>query len=101
MNVDRRDYWGDKRLAATLPIGVTTEPLPSRPERNRHFVSDAKGLRLSPYFELRGHAEAEAEIADRRRRRERTRNCITCGVPFHSTGPHHRMCADCRYGASE
>ena len=45
-------------------------------------------------------AEMKREKLERAARRKR-RPCITCGKPFLSEGPHHRMCAPCRAWASD
>ena len=44
--------------------------------------------------------ELRCEELARAARRKR-RPCITCGKPFLSDGPHHRMCKGCRAWASD
>ncbi|SDH94074.1 winged helix-turn-helix domain-containing protein [Roseospirillum parvum] len=48
-----------------------------------------------------GFCLPDSDAAVGRQERPATRrNCMTCGTPFVSAGPHHRMCAKCR-GATE
>lgn len=44
---------------------------------------------------------AEQKKADiERSERRKQRNCITCGKPFMSEGPHNRMCKSCLAASS-
>lgn len=66
-------------------------------------ISDAGGDAEQVRALLRkGHARfdpplpAEAVARSMRRHQPRERDCMSCGRPFLSEGPHNRMCGKCR-----
>jgi hypothetical protein len=97
-----------------LPAGYRTEKVqsdqpikkPTRADKrkNRHLrdriaLYGPGGALLSTHHNLNGAVtKAERHAAEAR---VKVRPCITCSRTFRSTGPGHRMCAECRQNVRE
>jgi hypothetical protein len=63
-----------------------------RIERERADMAARWGINARP----RQPAPKEAGLGPDESKPKRTIGCLSCGEPFHSTGPGHRLCHRCR-----
>jgi hypothetical protein len=77
--------------------GVSDEEIAARLGHSSLVIAKIRSRWDIPAARSRSIANRDNAREQPRKRIRKRRSCITCGTPFLSHGPHHRMCDSCRH----